>query len=85
MYTFIRCILETILIHTNVFSVEKSTDQVQRPLYLDALSSWFGKIPEDVLRDLPHIAPMLRRIGYDPYNHKPKYGVPDQLVLNKVS
>ena len=46
--------------------------------------SWLGKIPEDVLRDLPEIAPMLSYFGYDPRNHKPTYGNPDQLVLNKV-
>ena len=66
-------------------SVEKSTDQVQRPLYLDSLNSWFGKIPNDVVRDMAKIAPMLKRIGYDPFDQTPKYGEPDELVLNKVS
>uniref|UniRef100_H2ZQW5 Protein-tyrosine sulfotransferase n=1 Tax=Ciona savignyi TaxID=51511 RepID=H2ZQW5_CIOSA len=61
-------------------NVEKSTDQVQRPLYLDALSSWFGKVPDDVMRDMNNIAPMLGRLGYDPYNPTPQYGVPDEFV-----
>jgi len=67
-----------------MFSAERSTDQVQRPLYLDALTSWFGHIPADVARDLPRIAPMLVRLGYDPTNPKPKYGEPDNWVLDKV-
>jgi len=64
--------------------VEKSTDQVQRPLYLDALTSWFGHIPDDVARDMAQIAPMLTRLGYEPANPTPKYGDPDEWVLNKV-
>uniref|UniRef100_F6TW46 Protein-tyrosine sulfotransferase n=1 Tax=Ciona intestinalis TaxID=7719 RepID=F6TW46_CIOIN len=64
-------------------NVEKSTDQVQRPLYLDALTSWFGKLPDDVMRDMATIAPMLRRLGYDPNDPTPEYGIPDPFVLNK--
>jgi len=65
-------------------SVERSTDQVQKPLYLSALTSWFGKFPEDVERDLPKIAPMLQKLGYDPTNMRPSYGTPDEFVLNKT-
>lgn len=64
-------------------SVERSTDQVRKPLYLDALTSWFGKFPPDVVRDLPRIAPMLDKLGYDPHNMRPSYGTPDQFVLDK--
>jgi len=64
--------------------VERSTDQVVRPLYLEALTDWFGHIPDDVARDLPRIAPMLAHLGYDPKNMRPSYGVPDQFVLDKV-
>jgi len=63
---------------------EKSAGQVQRPLYLGGLTSWCGHIPADVVRDLPRIAPMLARLGYDPTNPKPKYGEPDEWVLSKV-
>nr|CAB3267200.1 protein-tyrosine sulfotransferase 1-like [Phallusia mammillata] len=65
-------------------NLEKSTDQVQRALYLDALTSWFGHIPDDVERDMAHIAPMLHHLGYDPNNRRPSYGQPDEWVLNKV-
>jgi len=63
---------------------EQSTDQVQRPLYLEALTKWFGQIPEDVMHDMPQIAPMLVRLGYDPTNPRPYYGDPDEWVLSKV-
>ena len=66
------------------FSVERSTDQVIKPLYLEALTSWYDKFPNDVASDLPKIAPMLQVLGYDPNNMRQTYGVPDQFVLNKV-
>jgi len=65
-------------------SVERSTDQVRKALYLDALTSWFGKFPLDVERDLSKIAPMLNKLGYDPHNMRPSYGKPDEFVLNKT-
>lgn len=67
-----------------VDSVERSTDQVRKPLYLDALTSWFGKFPTDVESELPVLAPMLERLGYDPRNMRPSYGTPDEFVLNKA-
>ncbi|CAK8692618.1 protein-tyrosine sulfotransferase 1-like [Clavelina lepadiformis] len=75
---------EKYLSNISLSNVEKSTDQVQRPLYLDALSSWFGNIPQDVARDMAQIAPMLRTLGYDPNDPHPKYGEPDELVLNNT-
>lgn len=65
--------------------LEKSTDQVQRPLYLDALSSWYGKIPEDVEKDMAKIAPMLSKLGYDPYNPRPSYGKPDEFIQKQIA
>lgn len=65
--------------------MEKSTDQVVRPLYLDGLNSWVGHIPSDVEKDLPNIAPMLTRLGYDPYDPSPKYGEPDAFIKELVS
>nr|XP_039252059.1 protein-tyrosine sulfotransferase 2-like [Styela clava] len=65
--------------------LEKSTDQVQRPLYLDALTSWFGHIPEDVERDMAKIAPMLSKLGYDPYNPRPNFGEPDEFIKKLVA
>ncbi|XP_069827298.1 protein-tyrosine sulfotransferase 1 isoform X2 [Dendropsophus ebraccatus] len=64
--------------------VERSTDQVIKPVNVDALSKWVGKIPPDVLRDMPVIAPMLAKLGYDPYANPPSYGKPDQKVIDNT-
>ncbi|KAM6463124.1 protein-tyrosine sulfotransferase 1 isoform 1-T2 [Liasis olivaceus] len=64
--------------------VERSTDQVIKPVNVEALSKWVGKIPIDVLQDMPVIAPMLGKLGYDPYANPPNYGKPDQKVLENT-
>ncbi|XP_008937999.1 PREDICTED: protein-tyrosine sulfotransferase 2, partial [Merops nubicus] len=51
--------------------IERSTDQVIKPVNMEALSKWIGHIPGDVLQDMAHIAPMLARLGYDPYANPP--------------
>ncbi|KAM7374531.1 hypothetical protein PAMP_007182 [Pampus punctatissimus] len=53
--------------------VERSTDQVMKPVNTDALSKWVGNIPSDVLKDMAKIAPMLARLGYDPNANPPDY------------
>ncbi|KAG7263882.1 hypothetical protein CRUP_034221 [Coryphaenoides rupestris] len=53
--------------------VERSTDQVMKPVNTDALDKWVGHIPADVLRDMADIAPMLQRLGYDPRANPPDY------------
>lgn len=53
--------------------VERSTDQVMKPVNTDALDKWVGHIPADVLRDMADIAPMLQRLGYDPHANPPDY------------
>lgn len=68
--------------HTeHVFSsacrVERSTDQVMKPVNTDALSKWVGHIPSDVLSDMAEIAPMLARLGYDPHANPPNYTRPE--------
>ncbi|XP_071481388.1 protein-tyrosine sulfotransferase 1-like [Diadema antillarum] len=60
---------------------EKSTDQVIKPVNLEALSKWVGHIPPDVVADMASLAPMLARLGYDPYARQPRYGEPDRFVL----
>ena len=65
-------------------SIERSTDQVIKPVNLEALTRWVGHIPEDVLADMKSIAPMLRRLGYDPSANPPKYGKPDAVVINNT-
>ncbi|XP_071946336.1 protein-tyrosine sulfotransferase 1-like [Antedon mediterranea] len=63
---------------------ERSTDQVIKPVNLDALTSWVGKVPHDVLKDMASIAPMLYTLGYDPHANPPNYGNPDQFVLENT-
>ncbi|XP_067114242.1 protein-tyrosine sulfotransferase 2 [Osmerus mordax] len=64
--------------------MERSTDQVIRPVNLDALSRWVDYIPPDVKRDMEAIAPMLRKLGYDPMANPPNYGHPDPQVFNNT-
>ncbi|XP_014662444.1 PREDICTED: protein-tyrosine sulfotransferase 1-like [Priapulus caudatus] len=61
-------------------NVERSSDQVIKPVNLDALSNWVGKMPPDVIRDMPVIAPMLQVLHYDPLANPPNYGQPDNWV-----
>ncbi|XP_023214977.1 protein-tyrosine sulfotransferase 2-like [Centruroides sculpturatus] len=64
--------------------LERSTDQVIKPINLEALSKWVGNIPEDVVRDMANIAPMLAVLGYDPNGNPPNYGKPDSFVLRNT-
>ncbi|KAG9487022.1 hypothetical protein GDO78_007084 [Eleutherodactylus coqui] len=63
---------------------EKSTDQVMKPVNLEALTKWVGKLPTDIVEDMARVAPMLARLGYDPSANPPKYGNPDALVVNNT-
>lgn len=60
--------------------VERSSDQVIKPINLEALSKWVGQIPDDVVKDMADVAPMLSILGYDPYANPPDYGKPDAVV-----
>ena len=62
-------------------NVEQSSDQVVKPVNLDAISKWVGHIPEDVVADMAEIAPMLKAMGYDPHGNPPKYGDADTEVI----
>jgi protein-tyrosine sulfotransferase len=64
--------------------VERSSDQVVKPINLEALSKWVGNIPEDVVKDMSQIAPMLATLGYDPNANPPNYGDPDIWVANNT-
>jgi len=66
------------------FRVERSSDQVIKPVNLEALTKWVGQIPEDVLRDMAEIAPMLAELGYDPAANPPNYGSPDSFVADNT-
>nr|XP_040036751.1 tyrosylprotein sulfotransferase 1, like [Gasterosteus aculeatus aculeatus] len=60
--------------------VERSTDQVMKPVNTDALSKWVGHIPSDVISDMAEIAPMLARLGYDPHANPPDYTRPEPAL-----
>ncbi|XP_011297346.1 protein-tyrosine sulfotransferase [Fopius arisanus] len=64
--------------------VERSSDQVIKPINLEALTKWVDNIPEDVVRDMAEIAPMLSVLGYDPYANPPEYGTPDSVVSDNT-
>ena len=41
-------------------------------------------IPDDVRQDMPYIAPMLSKLGYDPNMYPPSYGDADQTVAENT-
>ncbi|XP_041348960.1 protein-tyrosine sulfotransferase 1-like [Gigantopelta aegis] len=63
---------------------EKSTDQVIKPVNMQALSKWVGHIPADVIKDMATVAPMLQVLGYDPDANPPNYGNPDPEVADNT-
>ncbi|KAF5308008.1 hypothetical protein FQR65_LT06576 [Abscondita terminalis] len=82
---------ETVLHHQDYINngiilskVERSSDQVIKPINLEALTKWVGNIPEDVVKDMADVAPMLSVLGYDPYANPPLYGKPDSIVANNT-
>ena len=64
--------------------VEMSTDQVIKPVNMEALGRWAEFVPSDVRRDIHKIAPMLSRLGYDADAYPPTYGEADALVTNNT-
>ena len=71
----------TLMLQTNFHSrcsdsvcrLEPSTDQVSQAIYTQSLTKWVGAIPQDILKKLPEVSPMLGILGYDPWNNKPDY------------
>lgn len=55
-----------------------------KPVNLEALSKWVNQIPQDVVKDMPVIAPMLAVLGYDPMANPPNYGSPDSFVADNT-
>ena len=47
---------------------------------LEALSSWFGHIPNSTLERIDELAPLLAHVGYDTKSFQPSYGEPDANV-----
>lgn len=67
------------------FRIEHSSDQVVKPINLEALRKWIGHIPIDVLEEIDSLAPMLSRLGYDTKSYEPNYGMADQFVLDNMN
>ena len=64
--------------------MERSSDQVIKPVNLEALTKWVGQIPADVVQDMAEIAPMLSTLGYDPKANPPNYGKADSVVAENT-
>ena len=64
-------------------AMEKSTDQVVKPVYNDSLKPWVGFFDNKTLARLSLDAPMLAEIGYSSRIHDPKYEEPDKEVVDK--
>ncbi|KAI5096670.1 protein-tyrosine sulfotransferase 1, partial [Silurus meridionalis] len=62
--------------------MERSTDQVFNPVNTKALSQWVGHIPDSVVKEMASIAPMLKRLGYDPQANPPDYSKSELLHLH---
>ena len=41
---------------------------------------FFLQIPKDVVAEMDTVAPMLRKLGYDPNGNPPNYGEPEKVV-----
>lgn len=54
-----------------------------KPINIEALSKWVGHIPADVVEEMDQVAPMLRKLGYDP-SGTPNYGEPDSFVMENM-
>jgi len=67
-----------------VYRAERSTDQVIKPVNLEALTKWVDAIPSDVKQDMNAIAPMLAKLGYDPNAYPPHYGDASQFVSDNT-
>jgi len=64
--------------------VERSSDQVIKPVNVEALTKWVGQMPQDVVADMAELAPMLAKLGYDPNANPPNYGSPDAFVADNT-
>ena len=56
-----------------------------KPVNLEALSKWVEHFPDDIRQEVRLIAPMLEKLGYDPYAYPPNYGDPDSFVSQNTA
>ena len=67
-----------------VSAAERSSDQIIKPVNLEALTEWVGTFSTDIVKDMHEIAPMLEHLGYSPSENPPNYGTPDKEVLENT-
>lgn len=81
-FAFLICLFTVFLLRCPacLCRVERSTDQVMKPVNRDALSKWVGQIPADVISEMAEIAPMLARLGYDPQENPPDYTKAESML-----
>lgn len=65
--------------------MERSTDQVIKPINLEALTKWVGTIPQYLVDSMDATAPVLKKLGYDPNANPPNYGEPDLEVADNTN
>ncbi|CAF0817663.1 unnamed protein product [Didymodactylos carnosus] len=64
---------------------EHSSDQVIKPINLEALTRWVGHVPDNVKNEIDTLAPMLKQLGYDTKSDNPSYGTADSLVIENTN
>ncbi|CAG9771423.1 unnamed protein product [Ceutorhynchus assimilis] len=64
--------------------LERSSDQIIKPINMGALSKWASYFPKNVLKEMANIAPMLSVLGYDPFANPPNYGKPDDEIVKNT-
>lgn len=64
---------------------EFSSDQVIKPINLEALTKWTKSLPSDIKKEIKTLAPMLERLGYDSQSDMPSYGVAEEFVVNNTN
>lgn len=67
-----------------VSNMERSSDQIIQPVHTKALTEWVGTFSKKLLRDMDKVAPMLKKLGYNPNENPPKYGEADPEILNNT-
>ena len=68
------------------FRTERSTDQIVKPVNLQALTAWVDAFPDNLRSKVAKLAPMMRHLGYDLSKYPPTYGSApaDTVVLENT-
>jgi protein-tyrosine sulfotransferase len=47
-----------------VSNKERSSDQIVKPINVEALTQWVGTFPEELVAEMGEVAPMLSKAGF---------------------